>query len=191
MSSRRDELARRAAGLFARKGYHGTSVGDLAAAMGVRKGSLYSHMASKQDLLYATMLEGARAFHGALDALDERLPASERIRLALRGHLRVVSEQLDVATAFVQEWRHLEGAERQRIEAERRRYEQRIVALFREAREHGELRADADDRTAALLFLSAANWAYAWLEPGRDTAGIADRLHALLLDGLRGYASPS
>src|ERR671937_2071703 len=107
MSTRRSELTRQAARLFAEKGYHGTSIGDLAAALGVQKGSLYSHIESKQDLLYETMREGAAAFHAALDAIPERLPATERIREALRAHLRVVAEQLDVATVFVREWKYL------------------------------------------------------------------------------------
>jgi AcrR family transcriptional regulator len=190
MSTRRSELTRQAARLFAQKGYHGTSIGDLAEAMGVQKGSLYAHIDSKQDLLYESMREGAAAFHGALDAIPESLPATEKIRLALRAHLRIVAEQLDVATVFVQEWRYLEGERREEILAERRRYEQRIRDLFREGRELSELRADLDEPTAALLFLSAANWAYTWLAPGRDTDEVADRFYALLIDGLRGYATP-
>jgi TetR/AcrR family transcriptional regulator, cholesterol catabolism regulator len=189
--TRRNELTRQAARLFAEKGYHGTSIGDLAEAMGVQKGSLYAHIASKQDLLYETMREGAGAFHGALDAIPDALSVSERIRLALRAHLRVVSEQLDVATVFVREWRYLEGERRDEIVAERRRYEERFRALFREGRELGELRTDLDEATAALLALSAANWAYTWLRPGRDTDELADRFHALLVDGVRGYATPS
>ena len=85
MSTKRTELTREAARLFAEKGYHGTSVGDLADAMGVQKGSLYAHIDSKEDLLYEAMREGADAFHAALDAVPEELPAIERIRLALRG----------------------------------------------------------------------------------------------------------
>jgi len=190
MSARRSELTREAAKLFARKGYHGTSIGDIADALGVQKGSLYSHIASKEDLLYETMRDGAAAFHGALDAIPEDLPATEKIRLALRGHLRVVAEQLDVATVFVQEWRYLEGPRREEIVAERRRYEERIRELFREGRELSELRADLDDSVAALLLLSAANWAYTWLKPGRDTDELADRFYALLIDGMRGYSTP-
>ena len=188
--TRREELSRQAAKLFAAKGYHGTSIGDLAEALGVQKASLYAHIASKQDLLYATMREGAEAFHGALDAVPEDLRVSERIRLALRAHLRVVGEQLDVATVFVREWRYLEGDRRDEILGERRRYEERFRALFREGRELGELRADLDEHTAALLALSAANWAYTWLTPGYDTDALADRFHALLVDGMRGYATP-
>jgi AcrR family transcriptional regulator len=190
MSARRSELTREAARLFAQKGYHGTSIGDIADALGVQKGSLYSHIASKEDLLYETMRDGAAAFHGALDEIPEALPATEKIRLALRGHLRVVAEQLDVATVFVQEWRYLQGPRREEIVAERRRYEERIRDLFREGRELSELRADLDESVAALLLLSAANWAYTWLQPGRDTDELADRFYALLVAGMRGYSMP-
>jgi AcrR family transcriptional regulator len=165
-------------------------MGDLAAAMGVQKGSLYSLTGSKQELLYGAMREGAVAFHAGLDAIPEDVPAAEKIRLALRSHLRVVAEQLDVATVFTREWRYLEGERREEILAERRRYEERFRALFREGREQGELRVDVDDAAAALLALSALNWAYTWLRPGYDTDGLADRFHALLIDGMRGYATP-
>ena len=190
MTTRRAELSRHAARLFAEKGYHGTSVGDLAQALGVQKGSLYAHIGGKQELLYEAMREGADAFHRGLDEIPEELAATERIRLALRAHLATVGDQLDVATIFVQEWRNLEGQHREEILAERRRYEDRIRALFREGRELGELRSDLDESVAALLFLSAANWAYTWLRPGVDTQDLANRFYALLVDGMRGYSTP-
>jgi AcrR family transcriptional regulator len=189
MSTRRDDLTRAAARLFAERGFHGTSMGDLAEALGVQKGSLYSLTASKQQLLFETMREGARAFHAALDEVPEEAPAVERIRLALRGHLRVVAEQLDVATVFTREWRYLEEAYRDEIVSERRRYEERFRAVFRDGVEAGELRPDVDVGAAALLVLSAANWAYTWLSPGGDTDALADRFTAILVDGVRGYAS--
>lgn len=191
MSTRRSDLTREAAKLFAQKGYHGTSIGDIAEAMGVQKASLYSHIASKEDLLWETLQEGAAAFHAALDGIPEDLPPADKIRAALRGHLRVVAEQLDVATVFVQEWRYLEGARRDEFVSERRRYEERIRELLREGRDLGDLRSDLDDGAAALLLLSAANWAYTWLRPGRDTDELADRFFALLVDGMRGYATPA
>jgi hypothetical protein len=137
------------------------------------------------------MFEGARAFHAALDAIPERLPATEKIRFALRAHLALVAEQLEVATVFVQEWRYLEGERRDEIVAERRRYEERIRAFFREGREQSELRTDLDEGAAALLFLSAANWAYTWLRPGADTDALADRFYNLLIEGMRGYSTPA
>jgi AcrR family transcriptional regulator len=190
VGTRRNELTRQAARLFAEKGYHGTSVGDLAEAMGVQKGSLYAHIDSKADLLWDVARDGAAAFHAALDTVPDDAPATEKIRLALRAHLRVVAEQLDVATVFIREWRYLEGDRRDEFLAERRRYEERFRALFREGRELGGLRTDLDDATATLLALSAANWAYTWLRPGADTDELADRFYAFLLDGMRGYATP-
>ena len=190
MATRREELTREAARLFAERGFHGTSMDALAQGFGVQKGSLYSLVGSKQELLFEAMREGARAFHAALDAVPEDAPATERVRSALRGHLRVVAEQLDVATVFTREWRYLEGEHRDEIVAERRRYEERWRALFREGVESGDLRTDLDAGAATLLVLSAANWAYTWLEPGRDTDELADRFMAILVDGIRGYATP-
>jgi TetR/AcrR family transcriptional regulator, cholesterol catabolism regulator len=190
VGTRREELTRQAARLFAEKGYHGTSIGDLAEAMGVQKGSLYAHIESKADLLWEVARDGAAAFHAALDQVPDGLKATEKIRLALRAHLLVLSEQLDVATVFIREWRYLEGPRREEFVAERRHYEERFRALFREGRELGELRTDLDDATATLLALSAANWAYTWLQHGRDTNELADRFYAVLLEGMRGYATP-
>jgi AcrR family transcriptional regulator len=190
LATRRSQLTREAARLFAERGYHGTSIGDLAKALGVQKGSLYAHIESKQDLLYDAMRDGAAAFHAALDEIPDELGVTERIRLALRAHLRVVAEQLDIATVFVREWRYLEGERAAEFLAERRRYEERFRALFREGRERGELRTDLDDQAAVLLVLSAANWAYTWLPAGADTDELADRFFATLLEGVRGYSTP-
>ena len=150
---------------------------------------MYAHIEGKEELLYETMRDGARAFHAALDAIPDRLRATEKLRLALRAHLALVAEQLEVATVFVQEWRYLEGARRDEIVAERRRYEERIRGFFREGREGSEFRTDLDENAAALLFLSAANWAYTWLRPGAETDGLADRFYDVLIDGMRGYAT--
>jgi AcrR family transcriptional regulator len=191
MSARREELTRTAARLFAERGYHGTSLADLAEALGLQKASLYHHISSKEDLLWEVARAGAAAFHSALDAVPEDAPATEKIRLALRGHLAVVAAQLDAATVFTREWRALEGERRELFLAERRRYEERIRELFREGVETGRLRTDLDVATAGLLLLSAANWAYTWLRPGGDTDALADRCFDVLLDGMRGYATPA
>ena len=125
----------------------------------------------------------------ALDEVPDEGPVVERIRAALRGHLRVVAQQLDIATVFIREWRYLEGERRDLFVAERRRYEERFRALFREGRERGELRTDLDDGVAALVALSSVNWAYTWLRADTGTDELADRFTDLLLDGMRGYSS--
>src|SRR5947199_8313906 len=112
MGTRRNELTRQAARLFAAKGYHGTSIGDLAEAMGVQNGSLYAHIDSKADLLWEWARDGSAAFDAGLDTVPYELPATEKIRFALRAHLRVIAEQLEIATVFIREWRYLEGERR-------------------------------------------------------------------------------
>ena len=164
-------------------------MGDIAEAMGVQKASLYSLTGSKQQLLYDTVRAGAEAFHTALDPVDEDAHAVERIRQALRGHLRVVAEQLDAATVFTREWRYLEGDLRDEFVGERRRYEERWRELFREGVERGELRVDLRPSDAALLVLSAANWAYTWLPAGADTDALADRFTSIVVDGIGGYST--
>ena len=189
MATRRDELAAVAARLFAERGYHGTSMADLADAMGVQKGSLYSLTGSKQDLLVVVTREGAAAFHAALDPVADDADPLERIRAALRGHLAVVAAQADIATVFTREWRFLEEPELTAFRDERRRYESRWRSLLAEAAERGMLRTDVDFEATVLLVLSAANWAYTWIRRGVDTDALADRFLAILLDGVRGYAT--
>lgn len=179
----RDRLTEEAARQFAEHGYHGTSIGNLARALGIQKASVYSHIGGKEDLLTTIALAGAAAFHAALDAIPESAAPQERLRLALHAHLGVVDRQLDVATVWLQEWRFLTGDARETFLAERRRYERRIRALFTAAVRAGALRADLDLRHAVLLFLSVGNWAYTWMTHRTGVARTADAFWELIAHG--------
>jgi AcrR family transcriptional regulator len=189
MATRREELVSVAARLFAERGYHGTSMADLAEAMGVQKGSLYSLTESKQELLVLITREGAASFHAGLDGVPDDAEPLDRVRLALRAHLGVVAAQVSSATVFMREWRFLDEPERSTFRAARRRYEERWRDLLREAADRGALRSDLDVEAAVLLVLSAANWAYTWIRPAAETDQLADRFFSILLDGVRGYAT--
>jgi TetR/AcrR family transcriptional regulator, cholesterol catabolism regulator len=182
--STRDRLTEHAARLFAERGYHGTSIADLADALGIRKSSVYSHIGGKDELLSQITLAGADAFHEALDALPADVSPAERLHLALRAHLGVVDRQLDVATVWLQEWRYLTGPARERFVAERHRYEERVRALVQDAMRSGELRADLDVEHATLAFFSLGNWAYTWMTHATDVDAVADAFWALLRDGV-------
>ena len=188
--STRDRLSTEAARLFAQRGYHGTSIGDLAAALGIQKASVYSHIKGKEDLLAEIALAGAEAFHNALDAVPEAHPGP-RLRLALRAHLSVVDQQLEVATVFLNEWRYLTGPARERFLAERHHYERRIRRLFEDAVAAGALRADLDVRHAVLAFLSIGNWAYTWMAHSIEVDREAEAFWSLLVDGARGDRLPA
>jgi TetR/AcrR family transcriptional regulator, cholesterol catabolism regulator len=180
----RDRLTVAAAHMFAERGYHGTSISDLAVAVGLHKSSLYAHINHKADLLADIALTGAAAFHAALDALPDDAMAGQRLELALRAHLGVVKSQLDVATVWLQEWRYLAGEPREEFLAGRRRYEGRIRDLLGAAVKSGELRPDLDLDDATLVFLSVANWAYTRLTTDHDVAGLTARLMSIMRGGM-------
>ena len=189
----RDRLSSEAARLFAERGYHGTSINDVASALGIRKSSLYAYITGKADLLAEIALTGAAAFHEALNTLPAGASPGERLRLAFQAHLSVVESQLDVATVWLQEWRYLTGEPRSVFLRERRRYEQRIRDLFEAAARSGELRGDLATDDAVLVFLSVANSAYTWLTAGTDVAALSSRLMPVLLRGIgpeRGDPAP-
>jgi len=180
----RERLAAEAARQFAQRGYHGTSINDLAVALGIHKSSLYAHISSKTDLLADISLTGAAAFHAALDALPDEAAPGDRLGLALRAHLSVVESQLDVATVWLQEWRYLSGEPRRAFLSERHRYERRIREIFEAAAQAGDLRPDLDLDEAILVFFSVANWAYTWLAPDTDVDKLSARLMSVLLRGM-------
>ena len=189
MATRRDDLTREAARLFAERGFHGTSMGDLAEALGVQKGSLYSLTGSKQELLFETMREGARVPRGAR-RVPRSAPAVERIRARAprppprRRRAARRRDRLHAGVALPR------GRVPRRDPRRAAPVRGALARLFREGVESGGLRTDLDAGAATLLVLSAANWAYTWLEPGRDTDELADRFTAILVDGIRGYATP-
>jgi AcrR family transcriptional regulator len=186
----RDRLSNEAARLFAERGYHGTSIGDLAAALGIQKASVYSHINGKEDLLAEIALAGAEAFHAALDHVPDDLPPVERLRLALIAHLTVVDKQLDVATVWLQEYRYLTGTAREQFLADRRHYERRIRALFQAAVADGALRPDLDIRRAVIAFFSLANWTYTWMTHDTEVEKEAEGFWAMLVNGIAAPATP-
>jgi TetR/AcrR family transcriptional regulator, cholesterol catabolism regulator len=180
----RDRLSAEAARQFANRGYLGTSIGDLAKALGIQKSSVYSHIDSKEDLLVELAGAGAARFHEALDGLPAGSDPLNRLRLALHAHLHVVHTQLDVATIWLKEWHFLTGQPRKDFLRSRRRYERRIRQLFEDAVASGDVAGDLDLDHAVLLFFSVGNWAYTWMSRKTDVDAEADAFWALIQNGL-------
>ena len=183
--STKQRLSTHAARLFADRGYHGTSVSDIAAALGIHKSSVYAHIDTKEDLLAEIALAGAAAFHAALDGLSNDAGPSERLRAALRAHLEVVKHQLDVATIWLQEWRFLTGDGRVEFLRQRHAYEWRILKLIQEAVAAGDLRQDLDTRYTMLAFFSIANWTYTWFDADTNVDAVSSQYWDLLMNGIR------
>lgn len=186
--SRREQIHEVASRLFSERGYHGASMRDLAAELGMQGGSLYAHISGKEALLIEIVEQAARQFEGALlDLGTDPRPADERLREAMARHLTVVAGNLESATVFFHEWKHLSPGAYARVTAWRDTTEAFYRGLVAQGVREGVFRADLDVKMTANLILSAVNWAYTWYRPGGRLSPreVADRYAGLLLDGLR------
>ena len=186
-STRRAEMVQVAARLFSERGYHGTSIQHLADALGLQKGSLYSHIGSKEELLFDVVNDGADRFlERGEAALAMEALASVRLRRLLVSHIETAIEHLDAATVFLNEWRYLSEDRRAVVKDKRDRYEGIVRQIIDDGIAAGEFRDDANVRFAARLVLSAGNWTYAWFKPGGalGPTEIGERFADLLIRGL-------
>lgn len=157
---RRSQILQMAGHLFSQRGYHATSIRDLAKALNLQGGSLYAHIASKEELLLEVVRQAAERFQKVLEALPPEDPAA-RMKALVKGHLRVIAEELPRATVFFHEWKHLSPPLLEEAKALRRRYEEGVQGVIAEGVEKGVFRVE-DLRLATLFVLSALNWTYQW-----------------------------
>lgn len=183
---RRHEIVRAAQTLFAERGYHHTSMQDLGDALGMQRGSLYAHIGSKDELLVEIVNRAAREFVlGMEQIVGQPETAPERLRAALRHHVRVVTDNLPASSVFLFEWRHLPPEERLEVAGQRDHYESLWRRLLIEGTSEG-VWSVTDPALTATFLLSIANWVGQWYRPdGRLSAGqVADQIYMLAMDGI-------
>lgn len=184
--SQKDQILAAARRLFSEKGYHGTTIREIAVEAGVLSGSLYAHIESKEDLLFEIADEGAEAFLHAARAVESKWKNPvDRLREGLRAHIRVVADKQESAKVFFHEWRALSDDRRDVIQAKRDRYEAHWRRWIEEGMVQGSVR-NADPKFVRLCLLSVANWVYQWYRPGGDLTpeDIADHFWKLLFVGI-------
>jgi AcrR family transcriptional regulator len=193
--SRRQAIEDVASDLFRERGYAATSIRDIARALSVQGASLYSHVTSKEDVLWAIVDRAASRFEAAADRAERdaeaRRPgdAAEAIAALVRAHVEVLTADVDEAGVFVHEWRAL-GPERRAAILERRdAYERRFRRRIGEGIAVGAF-AMTDPAIASGAILSAVNGVATWYDPaGRLPAvRIADHLVDLAMRMLSGQA---
>lgn len=185
---RRAQILDSASRLFSERGYHATSMRDLAGDLGMQGGSLYAHISGKEELLIEIVNVASRQFDEALFTLSGvELPADEKLREAMHRHIRVVADNMDSATVFFHEWKHLSPEAYARVTGWRDSIDTFYRELIMRGIQEGTFRADLDPRMTAYLVLSAVNWAYTWYRPGGPLTprDVADSFADMLLSGLR------
>ena len=181
--SRRRAIEDVASDLFRDHGYAGTSIRDIARALSVQGASIYSHVTSKEDVLWSIVARTADRFEAAADAAEadaeSRRPGDpmEALAALVRAHVSVLTADVDAAGVFVHEWRALGPDRRAEILARRDAYQARFRRRIEDGVAVGAF-AMTDPALATSTILSALNGVAAWYDPaGRlPAARIADHL---------------
>ena len=186
--TRRQELLRIAADLFAERGYKATTVRDIADAAGILSGSLYHHFDSKESMVHELLDSFQTQLFQQYDEVvaSPRSPREKLEDIVRLSFAAVGSHRAEVAI-FQADGAYLATFERFAYLTERnRRFRELWVELLRDGIAQGELRADLDVELV-YRFLRDTVWvAVSWYRPGGDLSPdeVADQYLTILLQGI-------
>lgn len=174
--------------LIHRQGFAAMSLRELASEVGIQPASLYNHISTKQALLFDIVREHMEGMLAAADATLAAAPPDpiSQIKAFCAHHLLYHFERKQEVYISNSELRALEGQNRTRILALRRRYEDTLTGLLARGAEDGVV-VTADPKVTAYAMIAALTGVCVWYKPnGRLTKQQLVDVHtALLLDGIR------
>ncbi len=183
----RDAIVSAAASMFARHGYRATTLAEVAAAVGVKKASMYHYISSKEEILitiYGRIFDRIEGAISPIAALD--LTPDERLRRMIHAHVEIVAEERDMLTVAFQEESELPERYERVIRRRKRGYEQLFEGVIEQGQREGMFRG-ADVRTVVYGLLGMCNWMHKWYTPKHGTAAEIASIFALLFEsGLAG-----
>ncbi len=182
---RRAAILNAAARLYARRGFPGASVAELAAACKSSKSLIYHYFPAKEDILYEVMASHLDDLVAAAEAATRSGTAEEQLRALTRAFMRLYLGAQDRHKVLLNELDHLAPAARGEVIGKQRR----IIAAVEELVK--ELRPDSGPLALPLtmLFFGMINWTHTWFRAeGRVSA---DRLAALAVDLMLGSVHQS
>lgn len=179
--SRRAEVLATAARLFVQRGFDATSMRDIAEAVGMQPGSLYSHFRSKDALFLAVYQTGIQQ---SIERVQEYAAAHDdawsRLVAASEAHIEMMVDGGTFA-AVVMNWPNRADSVRQQVVAERDRYQSVFVSFI----DALPIARGVDRHYLRLGILGAVNWPQKWYRPDGDPpAMIARRLLELFRGNL-------
>lgn len=185
--NRKEQIYYTAAKLFKELGYHGTSMRQLAKEVGIETASIYSHIASKDELLKYICINMADCFFDAMDKIDMfQDPADIKLKKVIIAHIKVVAENINAAPVFFHDWRHLPEPYLSRFKKLQHLYENIFRKIVNEGIKAGIFRP-TNEKFIVLTILSALNWTHEWYKPEgeMDAEEIGNGLADLLINGLK------
>ena len=173
--------------LFGKQGFTGTSMRDIATAVGLLPGSLYAHIDSKEALLLEIVKEGISCFITAVEPQAKAaLGPVDRLRQMIIAHVEVVAENPERSQVVFHQWRFLGEDNLPQAVERRREYESLYVTAVEEGVRAGAFRADLNLKIAVLTILGSLNWTPQWFSPdgSLSPAQIGDLMADALLGGI-------
>jgi AcrR family transcriptional regulator len=186
--SRKKQVIRMAAELFKEKGYAAASMRDLAQKLGIEAASLYSHIRSKEEILRTLCFDMAAEFRASLDAVEKmKVPASEKLRIGIEEHVKVMARDLTASAVFMNEHRHLSQPYLRDFLLLRINYINRFKKIIEEGIRTGELKPHIDTKLSVMTLFSSLNWMPLWYSPENsiEPAELGRQLADMLINGLK------
>jgi TetR/AcrR family transcriptional regulator, cholesterol catabolism regulator len=185
--AKEQEIITVAARLFKEKGYRATTLEDIAAAVGMLKGSLYYYIRSKEELLYLVVRNPIRqAYQKLEDIVHSDAPVRTKIAQAIENHLTIFHEHYPHIAVYLHDFHNLtQKLQQDEIETPKH-YQQLWARLLLQGVKTGELRDDIDVKVAGYAVLGMCNWVYRWYNPEGDLSAeeVAAVFTKLTLEGL-------
>ncbi|HRK64944.1 MAG TPA: TetR/AcrR family transcriptional regulator, partial [Terricaulis sp.] len=161
---RRADIVAHAARLYAKHGFLGASVADLAMACDVSKSAIYHYYTSKEDILYDVMISHVRALEeAATAAMGLNAPAVEKLRALARRFMALYVDAADRHKVLLNDLDHLPKARRAEIVAVQRGLIEAVRGLLVEIAP-GLKKKSGESIAAAMLFFGAINWTHTWFD---------------------------
>ncbi len=186
-SPRKAQIMHASLEMMCRMGYQGTSMRDIASAVKMEAASLYNHISGKEEILAETCFHMAeRLLNGLAEVNDIYFNPIEKLSLAVKNHVKILTENTQAGWVFVHEWRHLGDENRQRFVAMRDAYEKEFTTILKQGEDEGVFQ-DVNNKFAVLTILASLNWVVEWYKPkGLMTSEeIAEKLTEFILSGLK------
>jgi AcrR family transcriptional regulator len=182
----REGILEAAARIFSEKGFHATSMQDIADAVHLQKASLYHHFSSKQEILVDILDHALDLINTRLElVLSQSLSPDEKLRQAMVSYFQTIAENRNLSAVLLLELRSLDPELKARQASRREKFERLWRDLIIEGKQQG-IFADVDPSLTGRAILGVMNWTVTWyrINGPRSATEIADLFADLLLHGL-------
>ena len=183
---RRLEILRTAARTFSERGFHATSIADLAKILDVTKPSIYHYIGSKDEMLFEAGSVALERLAGALErAVASDDTGLERLKGFFIRYVEIICDDFGRCLVLTDpQW--LEPESREKNVLGRRLLTEKIEEIIGEGIKDGSI-AKCDPRMMAFTFFAACNGVPRWYRPNKSFAPseIAERVLSVLIEGAR------